>query len=336
MKYFIYIAALSLLMFSSPAFAEKVWTSFTASDAVYDIAVQGDYVWCATANGPVRWDKRDMSFKKYNGFADNRVSTVAADGNGNVWFGGKADIYRWNGVEWTRYSNIDVLSYNDVSVIKIGPDGMVYSAVSSPRSDFGSYSGRAVYRYDGNTWNELYLYTYMVWDKYHSLAVNGKGNFWVVSDGKPGFHDGESMTQYTSADGLPNESIQFVLIDNKGETWAAANSYICHLTGTGWKNTYLGGLSITAICSGPDSNLVIGVAHNDSLNTRGIALFNGTTWEEIILGQGKEKTVSSLLTGPEGTIYVGTQDGLYSYSSSGWKNFPSPEHLPITQMSDIV
>ena len=54
---------------------------------VYDVAIQGDYLWCATANGPVRWDTRDMTYKTFSDVPEKNTVSVLSDNKGNVWFG---------------------------------------------------------------------------------------------------------------------------------------------------------------------------------------------------------------------------------------------------------
>ena len=55
---------------------DEVWTIYTNGNHVYDLAIEGDYLWAATDGGVVRWDVRDGAYIKYtgsDGLADNGV-----------------------------------------------------------------------------------------------------------------------------------------------------------------------------------------------------------------------------------------------------------------------
>jgi ligand-binding sensor domain-containing protein len=329
-----FVLAASVL-FPTGATAEKVWTSFTASDTVYDIAIRGDNIWCATANGPVRWDRRDMSYMVLNDIPDNRVKHVALDVNGDVWFGGQAGIYRWNGTLWSHYSKENGLPHNNVSDLELDRNGIMHAAVSSYPGLYGMIGEKTTIRYSDNRWTDLNLKT-DGYGSFTSFSIDKNGGIWAVSSGKIWFYEEKQSVQYSSADGLPEEGIEFISIDKQGTVWAASKSNVCRYNGSKWKSTHLSGVSITAVCAGPDSGLIVGTAYNDSLNTRGVATWDGTSLKETFFGQGAEKTISALVTDSDGTIYVGTKNGLYSISSSKWKQYPSPEHLPVTALSNVI
>ena len=40
---------------------QETWTNYTNASTIRDIAVQGEYIWCATAGGLVLWDTKNMS-----------------------------------------------------------------------------------------------------------------------------------------------------------------------------------------------------------------------------------------------------------------------------------
>ena len=66
---------------SSLAYSAPVWTSYlpaSQASTVYDVALQGDYLWCATANGPVRWDTLDMTYNTFPNAPDKNTVSVTA------------------------------------------------------------------------------------------------------------------------------------------------------------------------------------------------------------------------------------------------------------------
>ena len=66
--------------------SDELWQTYTNSNCVRDLAIEGDYVWAATCGGVVRWDRRDGTYVKYitrNGLVDNDVQAVTLDPAGN-------------------------------------------------------------------------------------------------------------------------------------------------------------------------------------------------------------------------------------------------------------
>jgi len=63
-------------------YAQGIWTNYTNGNDINDIAIEGDYIWCATSCGVVRWDKRYGTYTKYtvaDGLIHNEVHSVAID-----------------------------------------------------------------------------------------------------------------------------------------------------------------------------------------------------------------------------------------------------------------
>ena len=74
------------------------------------IAIEGDYIWCGTYGGVVRWDRRDVSYKRYttdDGLQNIYVTSSAVDSSGVKWFGygyGGGGVASFDDIVWTTYT----------------------------------------------------------------------------------------------------------------------------------------------------------------------------------------------------------------------------------------
>ena len=84
------ITCMIALVSTVNVYARGTWTTFTNSDYISDMAIRSDTLWCATTGGVVRWNIRDMTYKKFitsDGLSNNYVTSIAIDSHGIVWAG---------------------------------------------------------------------------------------------------------------------------------------------------------------------------------------------------------------------------------------------------------
>ena len=133
----ILLIAFAFVSFSSLAYSAPVWTSYlpaSQASTVYDVALQGDYLWCATANGPVRWDTRDMSFQTFPDAPVINTISVIPDNSGNVWFGAGRKLLKYNNISWETISVKDKITLwysiyvekSDITKFGLDNDGNLY------------------------------------------------------------------------------------------------------------------------------------------------------------------------------------------------------------------
>jgi len=94
-------------MLVSSALPEGTWTNYTNGNFINDIALDGDFIWCATSVGVVRWDKRDGTYSKYpilGGLTDNNVHSVAVDSENVKWFGTEGGVSSFDDGKISKHS----------------------------------------------------------------------------------------------------------------------------------------------------------------------------------------------------------------------------------------
>ncbi len=118
------------LVLPTPGVAQTLksgeWQTYTSMRSVTDIAVSSDsfYVWAATGGGAFRADLRDTQaalqpLRTTDGLTENDVTAVAADAEGNIYFGeggGGFDIYNSASGTVNRQSDIRNSNFNNKAI----------------------------------------------------------------------------------------------------------------------------------------------------------------------------------------------------------------------------
>lgn len=112
------------------------------SDSIYSICIQPNNVkWFGTDMGVARhigqntlenWD----AFTTDEGLINNFVQAIAADNDGNVWFGTKGGISVFNGEEWKSYTQKDGLISDNVLCIVVDKAGVIWIGTDKGVSSF--------------------------------------------------------------------------------------------------------------------------------------------------------------------------------------------------------
>lgn len=124
----IILCALFLSIFPHSAHAEARWETFIEGISIYDLALDGRYIWCAApGTGIIKFDTTDNSSVTYtteDGLPSNDVLSVSIDHNGLKWFGFIKGICSFDGSVWQHYSNeeLGIDDSSNLGIFKIGVD----------------------------------------------------------------------------------------------------------------------------------------------------------------------------------------------------------------------
>ena len=161
------------ISFDEPA----AFASHTYSEDIRDLLYHGGYVWAATGGGVVRWDPTGNSYVKYtiiDGLIHHDVHTVAADPNGNLWFGTEEGIslYKFSETQprWVNFTDPEYSSLGGGSQAKAFEfdDHYIYVA-----------SYQAVYRTpfaNPQTWD---LFSPTSGGSFESMVLASNNDLWV-------------------------------------------------------------------------------------------------------------------------------------------------------------
>ena len=142
--------------------------------------------------------------------------------DGALWIATFNGVSRFDGTNWTNYTQADGLAHYLVPSIAIENDGTVW---------FGTAGG--VSHFDGSDWTTYTKDDGLVSDAIVSMAIDSAGVKWfgAIEGGVSSF-DGTNWKTFTAADGLAyNGEIRSIAVDQEnakwfGSKWAGISKYV--------------------------------------------------------------------------------------------------------------
>lgn len=231
------------------------------ANTITDITVDRDNnLWIATLIGVAVVSpagQTEETFTSGNELPAASVQDVAIDRDGNPWFatwgGGVSTLDRDTGT-WTRYTKEDDLLDNRVAFIRIDADNnkMFGTAagisVLTPTGDWRTYGPASGFG-QGAVW---------------AIVGDVEGNLWCATQGGGAVvldSRGQLLKTYTTENGLPDNTVNDVMIDVNGNKWFATNSGLVMLSRDGETMTTfttengLGSNTVTELSLDPAGNV---------------------------------------------------------------------------------
>jgi ligand-binding sensor domain-containing protein len=233
------------------------WHSFTTKDglinnSVHAIAASPDgSIWFGTEDGTSRFDGNTWrNYDIKDGLPDKQIASIAVASDGSVWVISKSGISKFTEGEWRPVYLPVELSNSSVQPITTGKDGQVW---------IGTHNGFVFL--DGNRWvvvdigsnapvtsiaiseqGDLWLGTLqsgiiylsnVFWeqvltqlpsDPVSNIEFNSDTSVSIQNNGGNFIISGVTWQHFTKSNGLSDESIYFILIDQIGPVWVATKS----------------------------------------------------------------------------------------------------------------
>jgi len=348
--------------------AEKVWKSFTSDQSVYDIAFREPYLYCATANGPVRWDTRTMQYEMMEGIQNNRTQCVAVDTHGDVWFGTTSGLARFDGTNWFFYTKNEGLAHNDVTAITADQNGAVIFASSKVTSYYEYSYDCALQKFDGSVITTLLSDTYVFY-KIKSMTISENGEIGAVQYDSLVRFNGSEWEEVLSKEEMPVRNPEFIESGPDESLWIGGGNSVYLRNGEGWdclnisvENVLTGVVNEGVIQWIGSMNGLINPNNKDqiyvldnvpyinffnkiALDTQGtlwaagdigyIQSFDGETWELYLASKtGINSNVTDILPTDMG-IWFGTEKGAFLHDGSDWLRFAELDSLPDNYIKDM-
>lgn len=265
-------------------------------NTVYSITEDQDgFLWFGTRTGVARF--KDGIFVTYNtahGLVNERVLTVRVDQKNRIWFGTVNGLSCLADDRFVAYKTSDGLIDNLIRCLCLDSSGRLW---------IGTRKGISCFDEQGFT--NYTVANNLVSDEIEAIKEDKLGHLWICTRGGVSCFDGRQFKNYTMEDGLPSNRIHDVIQDKEGRFWFA--------------DMYSG---VTRY--DPDSIQLITDKPNDVLIQ--------DNQKRLWFGDGKELNcydlenklqwncffptdVTALCADTGGHIWVGTDNGLFIFSS---------------------
>ncbi len=321
MNYFFHLGFL-LLCLGAPlvSYGDAVWISrlFLPSDGlayqvVRDIAQTPDgEIWFATWGGGLsrfngsRWE----TWNEKNHLSDYMTRCLAVDPQGGMWVGTAAGIRYYDGKKWTLYlkENTPTLQEDSVYTILLRRNGEIWIGLAD--GYLYSFDPR---KETSSQWTLIQSPDYFKNTSIRALLETDDGSVWV--GGNHFFHWNEkTWTEY------PYPQRIFSLGQTKdGRLFAAGSENLLQWDGTTWQIVQEGGKEPRSLAVTDDDMIIVGTV-------RGVRICDEGIWSDLELTDDSPSPyVEGIRVLEDGSIWIGTRNGVYLVRRSDWSIYPLPQ-----------
>ncbi|MFH0893979.1 MAG: two-component regulator propeller domain-containing protein [Bacteroidota bacterium] len=353
--------------FKSPLLSHYDYTSTSGgliNDWIFDIDFDASgNMWAATNDGVSTFNGTIWTHN--NIWYSSGARAILVDAQNNKWDGTYSNgLARYNASGWTQFTIDNSLVSNDTwSIIEESPGSMLFGTNNglSRLTGFNTWTNyglddgltsvfvecmskdandsifigtnNGLFKFNGTSFGPEYLPTETVKAQYYDAPT---ATLWVgTTSGLYKFNSG-AWTQYTTADGLPDDFIWAITKDGNGNLWIGTN--------TGGLVKYDGSsfLTYNTLNSGLLHDWVMDIAVDQNeilwiITHWGMCSFDGTTWTNWPMGLlGLMTTPSTVSVDAFNNKWVGMNaDGLAVYNGSKWQLYQVKDGLVSNTIRNI-
>jgi ligand-binding sensor domain-containing protein len=277
----------------------------------------GNLWFSINGEGAYRYNGKSFTnFTTKNGLCSNNVGPIIQDKEGNILFGTKNGICKYDGQNFTKYSVTDTFS---ITCLLEDNDGNLW---------FGAMN-KGVYRYDGKKLtNILYQYKHPKFgDKYekmiNDIMQDKKGNIWFCSWNRGGAwrYDGTILTHF-----LPSDDYYIYFEDER------SNAYSSNVTKYVHSPDYITDDMIFSISEDRAGNIWFATRRHGACRYDGKSFTNFID-NDAFLSYG----VHSILADKKGNTWFTTEkNGVYCYDGKKLTNYSTADGLVNNSVFSII
>ncbi len=294
--------------------------------------------------------KIEKTFTQAEGLVSNTVLTVFEDSRGHIWFGTTDGITRYDGENFRTFTTEDGLARNTIGLIFEDQQGMLWFA-DGVLSHFLERGKSMDMSWMETPLSELDLDI----QPYHEATEETRR---VVPLKGVSRYDGEKFRIFTTADGLPRDTVKDIFEDEAGTLWFATGSGVSQYDGEKFNNITVNGPmgmnvlpdwwgQITAIAQDTVGNFWFG-------STAGITYYNVqksdfryfavdadfAPFQEM--GQSPNTSITDLQFDAKENLWISRDgmdkedSGIRRYDGKKLTTFPQSEALPMNSVDNIM
>lgn len=304
---------------------------------ILSLEIQGDYIWCSTKGGVVRWDTRDSTYVKYIEI-DNRILNysgvlgyIHAASDGSIWYDPIGQyIFHFSHSSWNTIPKQEEIGARQIAESSNGELWFAHLPV------YHDADVVHITHFDGNEWYEHPEFSELHM-KPSSVAFDKTNILWVGSctsqdEGSIASYNGEEWHKYTIDDGLISDVVNDVYVDNDNNKWFLSPEGVSRFNGSKWDTWYLDTtleeMYVATITGDSEDTIYFGV-HG------GIFRFRDDDWQFIPLETYPDELIRDIACDDSGRVWCGSRAGLFCYDGLTWTEYREQYEMLYNKVSYI-
>jgi len=256
-----------------------------------------------------------VTYTARQGLPDDVILCSLADRDGNLWFGTRDGLSRYDGSRFVSYTTADGLPGNTVVSSLEARDGALWFGTHAGACRFDGARFRAFTREDGLPSNRVL-----------ALLEDHQGHVWLGTPAGASRFDGASFETFTTQQGLGSNYVMSLAGDADGGVWLGTRDGASRYDGERFATyTTRDGLTadhVTAMLT--DSRGVLWLGTDGG----GVNRFDGSVFQSLLQDDGlADNRVTDLLEDHRGDVWIATRGGLTRHRSE--------DTPPLVRVTDV-
>jgi ligand-binding sensor domain-containing protein len=285
---------------------------------------KGNYWFGTNGDGIINYNgitlEKQFVNKKFNHKA---VRGIVEDKKGNIWFGTSGGLTKYDGENFTNFSEKDGLLNNEIWGLTIDKNGLIWIGTTEGVCQFNGTKFSSFPLPETKVENS----SPMLSDKLVFKFLEDKNeNMWFVTDGNGIFiYNGNKFTHLTKDTVLTDNSVADILEDRKGNIWIGTfYGGVSKFDGNTYTNFTKEGLvegtETYNFCEDTKGNIWF------SAENYGVYKYDGAKFTQFTVEDGlATNTIQSIYEDNKGQLWFGTWEGISLYDGKIFMNVSDKE-----------
>lgn len=258
-----------------------------------------------------------INYSTESGLAQSQIRAIAQDKNGYLWLGTLAGLSKYDGKKFVNYSIQNGLIDNQIISLAADRTNGLW---------IGTMGG--VNYFDGEKfWPHMFKEN-MSENTVNAVTQDQFNNLWLATDGAGVCKfNRNTFTYYTTTDGLSDNNVRTVCIDDKGWVWFGTKNGICFYNGKTFQK-----IDTNVVQPRNVSHIFMDKQKRLWFSTfgEGVYYYDGKTFTNYNETNGLiNDWIRSAIQDSEGNIWFASRFGLSRFDGKSFMRFTEAEGLPL-------
>ena len=252
---------------------------------------------------------------KKDGFSGGRVTGIAEDNEGNLWFATGFGLNKFDGKSFTVLTEKNGLSNSEIWSLLIDSKGTIWIGHNEGLSRFNGrdFENIVIPKTQVKEPNTIYSDNRIV-----SIVEDKQGNLWLGTDGYGIIkYDGIDFESFTTEEGLCDNTINELMVDSKeniwiGTFWGGVSKYDGEKFTNYTKDGVISGNEVGGFFEDNNGDIWFGVENN------GVYKYDGKSFSHYYKEKGLDAIVLSIYRDKESRFWFGGWGGLFRFDGKSF------------------